>query len=123
LINAVAQGEGPVHLLVDGDDLNPEGYRLGDVTRGIGLTPGVHRIAVKRTGVETGETNVKVEADDTTTLIPFAEKVPASDDKPVHWAMRILRLKQKEPETERSATFVSVCQEPEIKVELAADGK
>src|SRR5690606_17678562 len=78
---------------------------------------------VKRDGVEEGETHVRVLADDTTTLIPFAEKVPASDDKPAHWAMRILRLKQEEPETERSATFVSVCQEPEIKVELASGDK
>lgn len=123
LINAVAQGDGPVQLLVDGEDLNPGGYFLGDITGGIGLKPGVHRIAVRRDGVETGETNVRVGTDDTTTLIPFAEKVPASDDKPAHWAIRILRLKQKETEAGRSATFVSVCQEPEIKVELGAGGE
>jgi len=38
--------------------------------------------------------------------------------------MRVLRLKQLEPQSERSATFVSVSQNPELKVEMRdPDGK
>ena len=65
-----------------------------------------------------GTTTVNVVKDETTTLIPFAEKIPASDDKPAHWEIRILRLKQKDSQSDRGATFVSVTHEPEVKVEL-----
>ena len=118
LVNAVAQGEKALELLIDGEAMNPDGYQLGDVTGGIGLAPGSHQITVKREGVQPGSTRIDVVADNTTTLIPFAEKVPATDDKPAHWTIRILRLKQMEPETERTATFVSVSQTPEHEVEI-----
>jgi hypothetical protein len=67
---------------------------------------------------ETSGRKVIVALDDTTILIPFAEKVPASDTKPAHWEVRILRLKQQEPETGLSGTFVSVSQNPEIRVDV-----
>lgn len=122
LVHAVAQGSGSLHLKIDGEDLNPDGYNLGDATGGIGLKPGTHHITITRDGVKEGTTRVNVAADDTTTLIPFAEKVPASDDEPAHWIIRILRLKQRQPEEGRTATFVSVANEPEITVELAEPG-
>lgn len=119
LVNAVAQGAGKVSLVIDGTDMSPDGYEFGDVTGGMGLKPGAHTVTVKRDGVKEGTTKVNVAADDTTTVIPFAEKVPASDEKPAYWSIRILRLKQKEPEKDRTATFVSVANEPEIQVELS----
>jgi hypothetical protein len=118
LVEALAQGTGPVTLTIDGKNKNPDGYTLGDVTGGIGLKPGAHAVTIKREGVKDGTTTVNVVKDETTTLIPFAEKIPASDDKPAHWEIRILRLKQKEAQSERGAIFVSVSQEPEVRVEL-----
>lgn len=118
LVNALAQGDNTTELLIDGESMNPDGYQLGDVTGGIGLAPGSHAITIKRQGVTSGSTRIDVVADQTTTLIPFAEKVPASDDKPAHWSVRILRLKQMKPETARTATFVSVSQTPEHQVEI-----
>ena len=61
---------------------------------------------------------VNVVHGETTILVPFAERIPASDEKPAYWALRILRLKQKEVEKGRSATFVSVSSQPELQVEL-----
>lgn len=118
LVNAVAQGDKPLELLVNGESMSPDGYQLGDVTGGIGLAPGSHTITVKREGIEPGTTRIDLAADTTVTLIPFAEKVPATDDKPAHWTIRILRLKQMDPETARTATFVSVSQSPEHEVEI-----
>lgn len=118
LVNTVAQGDKPLELLIDGESMNPDGYQLGDVTGGIGLAPGSHSVTVKREGVEPGTTRIDLVADSTVTLIPFAEKVPATDDKPAHWTIRILRLKQMDPETARTATFVSVSQSPEHEVEI-----
>ena len=120
LVNAVAQGSDKLQLLIDGEVMNPDGYQLGDVTGGIGLKPGAHQITLKRPGVNEGSTRLTVAADSTVTLIPFAEWVAATDGTSAHWAMRILRLKQMEPETKRSATFVSVSQAPEHEVEISA---
>jgi hypothetical protein len=118
LVNAVAQGDKSLEMLINGESMNPDGYQLGDVTGGIGLAPGSHSITVKREGIEPGTTRIDLAADTTVTLIPFAEKVPATDDKPAHWTIRILRLKQMDPETARTATFISVSQTPEHEVEI-----
>lgn len=118
LANALAQGTGQVKLEIDGEDIAPDGYKLGDVTGGIRLTPGGHSVKISREGVKEGTTKVNVALNDTTILIPFAEKVPASDTEPAHWEVKILRLKQREPETGLSGTFVSVSQVPELRVEV-----
>ncbi|HEX7260727.1 MAG TPA: hypothetical protein VF258_02845 [Luteolibacter sp.] len=118
LVNAVAKGTGAVMVLIDGENINTAGYKLGAVTGGIGLKPGSHSVTIQREGAESGTTTVKVVKDETTTLIPFAEKVPAADDKPATWAIRILRLKEQAAQHERGATFVSVARQPEIKVEV-----
>ena len=120
LVNAVAQGQDKLQLLIDGELMNPQGYDFGDVTGGIGLKPGTHHISIRRMSVKEASTRVQVIADTTLILIPFAEWVPATADKAAHWAMRILRLKQMDPESKRTATFVSVSQTPEHEVEISA---
>ncbi|MEO0017283.1 MAG: hypothetical protein RLZZ522_566 [Verrucomicrobiota bacterium] len=119
IVNAVAQGKNTLQLLIDGEVMNADGYMLGDVTGGIGLQPGTHEVTFKRTDLKDGVTRINVVADHTTTLIPFAELVPATDEVPAQWAIRILRLKQMAPETKRTATFVSVSQTPEHEVEIS----
>jgi hypothetical protein len=118
IVNAVAIGTGPMNVLIDGKKINPKGYKIGDLTGGISLPPGNRTVTFSREGVTAGTTRVNVATNETTTLIPFSEKVPASDQVPAHWEIRILRLKQKDPEEERSATFTSVSQNPEVKVEI-----
>jgi hypothetical protein len=118
LVNAVAPGEGSVELLLNGNNLYPDGYQLGAATGGMGVEVGRCDVVVRRDGVEAGETKVEVVAGKTTTVIPFAERIPATDDKPAHWQIRILRLKQKAESKEREATFISVSQQPEIQVEM-----
>lgn len=117
-VHAVAPGTGGLIVRVDGENLNPDGYSLGDVTGGVALKPGTHEVNIRREGTKEGTTRVNVAVNETTILIPFAERVPASDTEPAHWAIRVLRLKQLEAESERSATFVSVSGMPEMKVEM-----
>lgn len=124
IVNAIANGTGQVNVLFDGEDMHPKGYKLGDATGGIGLKPGSHKVTITRAGVEEGTTTVILEKNQTVTLIPFSEKVPATDQKPAHFEVRILRLKQKQVDSGRMATFVSVSANPELKVELMGeDGK
>lgn len=119
MVNAVAAGTGQVSLIIDGEDMRPKGYALGSATGGIGLPAGSRKVTIKKEGVKEGTTTVSLGKDQTVTLIPFAERVPASDQEPAHYAVRILRLKQRDVESDRTATFVSVSATPEIKVELA----
>lgn len=118
IANAVAQGTENVKVTIDGKDVFPKGYKFGAVTGGIGVTPGSHTVVIKREGVDEGTTKVVLEKDQTVTLIPFAELVPATDQEKAHYAVRILRLKQKEVPEGRSASFVSVSGQPEVTVEL-----
>jgi hypothetical protein len=118
LLNAVSAGTGNLTFLIDGAAVNETGYKLGGVTGGIALKPAGYRVAFRKEGVKEGETSIRVAADDTTILIPFAEQVPATDDEPAHWAIRILRLKQHAVEDARVASFVSVSRQPEITIEV-----
>lgn len=118
LANAVAAGEGNLMWKINGENMNEKGYKLGAVTGGVALKPGTHEVSFSREGTEAGTTRVNVQLDDTTILVPFAEKVPATDSKPAYWAIRVLRLKQREPDGGQHATFVSVSQTPEIRVEI-----
>jgi len=118
IANTVAPGTGNVKVLLDGSDVYEPGYKFGAVTGGIGLTPGNHTVTIRREGVKDGTSKVTVEKDQTVTLIPFAEMVPATDQDPAHFVIRILRLKQKQTESGRSASFISVSGQPEVKAEL-----
>lgn len=118
LANAVAVGQGNLMWKINGENMNENGYKLGAVTGGVALKPGYHEVSFSREGTEPGTTRVNVQLDDTTILVPFAEKVPATDSKPAHWAIRVLRLKQRQPDSGQHATFVSVAQTPEVRVEI-----
>jgi hypothetical protein len=120
IANAIAPGTGNVNVVIDGNEVYPSGYKFGAVTGGIGLAPGGHSVTIRRAGVKEGTTKVNVEKNQTVTLIPFAERVPATDQEPAHFAIRILRLKQKETQGARSASFVSVSGMPELLAELRA---
>lgn len=122
IVNGIAPGTGKVNVIIDGEDMRPQGYKLGDATGGIGLSVGSHKVTIKKEGVKEGTTTVPLEKSQTVTLIPFAEKVPATDQVPGHYKVQILRLKQKEIESGRTATFVSVSANPEVKVELQDEG-
>lgn len=113
LVNAVAPGTGNVQLKIDGEDMFPKGYKLGQRTGGIGRSAGVKKITVSREGTVEGSTNVTLGVGETVSLVAFAEKVPAKDDKPEQWEIRILRLKQRDVEGGFRFTVLSVCQEPE----------
>jgi hypothetical protein len=121
VVNAVAAGTGNVNLLINGEDMRPSGYLLGDATGGIGLRAGSQKVTIQKEGVQEGSTTVNLGKDQTVTLIPFSEQIPATDQEPAHHVIRMLRLRQKEVESGRTATFVSVSATPELKVEVESE--
>ncbi len=123
-VNAVAAGTGNVKVTVNGEDLHPKGYRLGQKTGGLGLRVGSHTITVKREGVGTGSTKITLAKGETLTLIGFAErKPPGKEGDPPVWETRILRLKQSDPGRGYHITFVSVCDKEEIRVGTLFEGQ
>lgn len=124
IVNAVAPGEGNTKVAVDGDDIFPKGYLLGQRTGGIGLAAGSHTIEVKKEGVQSGTTKISLATGETMTLIAFAERLPVEKlGDPPRWATKILRLRQSDPERGFRMTLVSVCGKPEVRVQAAVAGK
>jgi hypothetical protein len=123
LVNAVAPGTGNLHLKIDGEEMYAKGYTMGQRTGGIGLLAGSKKIAVTKEGVEEGSTTVQLGIGETVTLIAFAEKLPAEDDKPERWAARVLRLKPRDVENGYRLTLLSVCKQTEILFETDIQGR
>ena len=118
LVDAVARGTGKLRVSINGIEVREMGYRLGDVTGGIPVTPGACRISFGRDGLDGGQTTVTIGKDETITLIPFAESEPATVENEPRWRIRILRLKQRETMGKCTATIVNVTNRPELKVEM-----
>lgn len=114
LVNTIAAGAGNVSVRVDGGEVYPKGYRFGAVTGGIGLTPGVHQVEVRREGVLTGSAEVTVVSKLTLTLVAHAEEIPAAGGKPLRHQARLLELVPREVGKGKVATFVSVSQTPRV---------
>ena len=118
LMNAVAVGSDKLDFSIDGDSVRDEGYELGNVTGGIPRKPGSYKITFRRSGVESGETKINVIKDETMTLIPFAEYVPATDKMKERWVIRVLKLKQSENREKSTATVINLTRKPDLRVKI-----
>lgn len=115
IVNAVAPGDGRTTFLLDGEDLSPAGYELGQKTGGLGIKAGPHTVTIKKNGVEPGTTKLTVVKDETVTLIGFGEKMPQKKaDDPPRWETKVLRLKQSDAESGYRLAVISLCQNEEI---------
>lgn len=126
IVNAVAAGEGNTRFEIDGEDIFPKGYKLGQRTGGFGLKAGSHSIRILKDGVEPGTTKVDLKTGETMSLIGFAEKLPpkkGEEDQPPVFTTRILRLKQSDPERGYRMTIVSVSSKDQVEVQAAIQGK
>jgi hypothetical protein len=118
LMNAVGVGSGKLEFQIDGAKVRDEGYEFGDVTGGIPRKPASYKIKFRRNGIETGETKLDVIRNETTTLIPFAEYVPATEKKAARWIIRILKLKQSGSPGKSTATVINLTSKPELRVKI-----
>jgi hypothetical protein len=124
IINAIAPGNGTTRVLIDGEELFPKGYQLGQRSGGIGLAAGPHTVTLQKNGVESGTTKIELKSGETLSLIGFAEKIPATDDHaPPRWTTKILKLKQSDPERGFRMTLLSVCDLDEVKVDAIIPGQ
>jgi len=125
VVHALAPGEGTMQLLIDGENMFPKGYKLGQRTGGIGLAAGSRTIEVRKEGVEPGATKLPLESGETVTLVAFGVPIPADEVKEggPKWTAKILKLKQQDVERGYRLTVVSVSGKPELAVKVAVEGK
>jgi hypothetical protein len=124
IVNAVAPGTGKAAFLINGRNLYPDGYELGQTTGGYGVKAGSLNIEVRKDGLESGRTNVRLAAGETVTVIAFAERVePKKEGDPPQWVIKLLRLKQQDVERGYGVSLVSVCREVQTAVELVVEGR
>ena len=115
IINAVAPGQGAASILIDGDDIFAKGYALGQKTGGLGLKVGAHTITIKKEGLDPGTTKLDLAKGETVTLIGFGEKVPAKKEgDPPKWEIKVLRLKQSDPEKGFRLAVISLFPKDEL---------
>ena len=114
-----------MELVIDGANMFPKGYDLGQRTGGIGLEAGTRKVEVRKKGVETGTTKLPLETGETITLVAFAVPIPADkreEDGP-EWTAKILKLKQRDVERGYRLTVVSVSSKPELDVRAMIEGR
>lgn len=119
IINAIPQGAGNAAFAINGRDLFADGYALGQTTGEYGVKTGDLVITVRKTGVETGRTNIQLSDGETITLVAFAEEVPRKElSDPPKWAVRLLRMKQQDEVKGFALSLVSVCKPEETAVDV-----
>jgi hypothetical protein len=121
IINAVAAGTGKAAFAINGKDLYADGYSLGQTTGEYAVKTGDLVITIRKTGVETGRTNIQLKDGETVTLIAFAERLPQKElSDPPKWAVRLLRMKQQGEAQGFALSLISVCKAEETAVDLHA---
>lgn len=124
IVNAVGHGEGLVSITVNGENIFPAGYKLGQKTGGLGLPAGTHSISIEKDGCITGTTKVTLSKGETLSLVGFAQRVVTTKEQdPPKWRIKIFRLKQSDPETGYRVAMVSLCSKDELRVEVVVSGK
>jgi hypothetical protein len=119
IVNAVAPGNGRVAFAINGRDVFPDGYALGQTTGEYSVKTGDLVVTIRKTGVETGRTNIQLKADETITLVAFAERIPTKElSDPPKFAVRLLRMKQQDEAKGFALSLVSVCKAEETAVDL-----
>lgn len=118
IVPLLTAGIGKIHILIDGQDIYPSGYDVGQKTGGISLQAGSHSFVLQKTGIRSTTASFNVGRGESCTLIGFGEqeiaKVPSD---PPQWKTRIIPIKKNDFGKGYGLTLVSLCPQDEIKLE------
>lgn len=124
VVNLVAPGEGTLHVKLDGEELFPRGYELGQRTGGIGLPPGGHVLELSKNGVERAKEKVVVSADETVSVLAYAEKLPSKrEGESPRWETKLRKLPAATSGEGYRLSLVSVCDREELVVRTFVETK
>lgn len=117
IVPVLTVGTGKTHILIDGQDIYPSGYDVGQKTGGISLKEGAHSIALQKTGIRPTITSFNVGRGNTLTLIGYAEKEPQKNpSNPPQWKSRLIPFKRIDSGNDYHLTLISLCPQDEIKI-------
>jgi len=124
LVHGVAPGEGTLRVKLDGAELFPRGYELGQRTGGIGLQAGGHVLELAKNGVETAKEKIDLPAGETITVLAYAEKLPAKrEGEPARWAIKLRKLPAAASGEGYRLSLISCCDREEVVVRTFIEAK
>ena len=124
IVHSIAPGEGTATFVIDGENIFPKGYQMGQRTGGIGIKAGSHTVTIRKNGLKEGSTKFDLKNGETLSLIGFAQKIPPKNEgDPDEWEIKILRLKQSDAGKGYNISFISVCDKEDVRVETLSEGQ
>jgi hypothetical protein len=124
LVHVVTPGEGTLRVKLDGAELFPRGYELGQCTGGIGLQAGGHVLELAKNGVETAKEKIELPASETITVLAYAEKLPAKrEGEPARWAIKLRKLSPATSGEGYRLSLISCCDRDELIVRTFIEAK
>jgi len=124
VVHLVAPGEGTLQVKLDGEELFPRGYALGQRTGGIGLPPGGHVLELSKDGVEPVKEKLDLSRDETITVCAYAEKLPSKrEGEPPRWAIRLRKLPAALSAEGYRLSLISFCNREELVVRTFIEAK
>ena len=124
VVHVAAAGEGALQVKLDGGELRPQGYALGQFTGGLGLPAGEHAVELAKPGVASHREKLNLAAGETLTLVVYAEKLPPPrEGEPPRWALRVRKLAAAAQTRGYWLTLLSVCPRDEVVVRTAIEAK
>lgn len=123
LVNLATAGTGNLKFKINGSVLYEPGYKIGQMTGGMGFEEGNQIITAEKEGCQGGERKFKILAGTTTTLVAYSEPVRDEDGRIIAWQLRITALKQARPQKGYAVTLVSLCPDAQLEVKIIAQGR
>jgi hypothetical protein len=124
VVHLVAPGEGTLRVKLDGAELFPRGYELGQRTGGIGLPPGGHVVELSKHGVESVKEKLDLRPGETITVLAYAEKLPLKrENEPPRWAIKLRKLPVAVPGEGYRLSLISFCDREELVVRTFVETK
>lgn len=123
LIHLAANGEDPLHFFVQGKDIFPEGYTLGQATGGMTYPQGILSIKASKKGCKTTTRKLPIHPQITTTLVAYSEPIRDEEGRIIEWQLRLTSLQQKDKAKGVSITLVSLCPDPILTVDITGLNK
>ena len=124
MVHLVAPGEGTLRMKIDGEELFPRGYELGQRTGGIGLLPGGHALELSKSGVEPVKEKLDLPPGETITVLAYAVKLPPKrEGEPPRWAIRLRKLSAALPGEGYRLSLISFCDREEVLVRTFIETK
>lgn len=124
LVHLVAPGEGTLRMKLDGAELFPRGYELGQRTGGIGLQAGGHVLELAKNGVETAKEKIDFPPGETITLLAYAVKLPPKrEGESSRWAIKLRKLPAAVSGEGYRLSLVSCCDREELVVRTFIEAK